>query len=789
MLGQTKMSAGLSGIAMRESPGDLHIPYVRHVTPEIIALTTGAIMTMIEVEGLSFETADERDLNAHHNDLNTLYRNIADERLALWSILVRRRSHAYPEGTFTSAFARALDDKYRSRMVEQELFTNQLIICVVHQPTGFAIGGLSQAKQAGIEVDDDAITRLNDATAILMAGLARTRVRQLGIVDRYGVLFSESSGVLHQLLGGEQARVPLTMGTVGSAIYCDRVVFGRETVEIRHEGRSQFGAMLALKEYPARTQPTMLAELLVLPFELTVCQSFRFLVKATASEIMTRKQNQMVSAGDKARSQMNELSGAVDDLESNRFCLGEHHFTAAVFADTMEALSDVVSMARSAITNGGSVVVREDLGLEAAWWAQLPGNFKYRARSAAITSRNFAALSPFHGFPQGKQDGNAWGPAVAVLKTASGGPYYFNFHERDVGNTFVCGPSGSGKTVILNFMLAQLQKHHPRMVFFDKDRGAELFVRATGGTYFAFKTGCPTGCAPLKVFEACSHSEVFLAKWVEKLVGFVLTARERNDVAFAIRAVLARPSFERSIGALRSYLTRSEAGSERVAAALVRWAQGGPLAWVFDNDVDALGLEARFVGYDLTEFYGDDANEVRVPLMAYLFHRVESLITGERIVIVIDEFWKALADPDLARLVQDKLKTIRKQNGMVLLATQSPRDALLSPLAHTIIEQCPTQIYMPNPRGDAADYIAGMKLTSREFELISRDMGSNSRRLLIRQGQASVVAELNLNGLDNELAILSGRTEYLPILEQVLGEFGPNPDAWLPQFHHRRAAA
>jgi type IV secretion system protein VirB4 len=783
-MGSAKISAGLSGVATRENESALFIPYIRHVTPEVIALSTGALMTMVEIEGLSFETADTRDLNAHHSELNTLYRNIADERLALWSILLRRRTTDYPSGTFTSTFSRDLDAKYRARMIEEELFTNRLIVCVVHQPTGSAVGGLSKAKLAAAEIDADAIKRLTDATAILMAGLGC--VRQLGIVERDGVHFSEASGVLHHILGGEQARVPLTMGTIGSAIYADRIVFGRETVEIRHENRSRFGAVLALKEYPARTRPTMLAELLTLRFELTVCQSFRFLAKATAGEIMTRKQNQMVSAGDKAGSQIAQLTDAVDDLESNRFCLGEHHFTATVFADTMSALKENVSLARSAITNGGSVVVREDLGLEAAWWAQLPGNFKYRPRSAAITSRNFAALSPFHGFPKGRKEGNAWGPAVALLKTASGGAYHFNFHDRDLGNTFVCGPSGSGKTVVLNFMLAQLEKHRPRMVFFDKDRGAELFVRAAGGTYFAFKRGRPTGCAPLKAFEASPAAEVFLAKWVEKLVGLTLTAQERNDVAFAVRSVMTRPADERSIGALRSFLTRSQSGSLRVADALVRWARGGPLDWVFDNECDALGLDARFVGYDMTEFYGDADDEVRVPLMAYLFHRVESLITGERLVIVIDEFWKALADPDMARLIQDKLKTIRKQNGMLLLATQSPRDALLSPLAHTIIEQCPTQIFMPNPRGDAADYVDGLKLTHREFELIAHDMSSNSRRFLIRQGQASVVAELNLTGFDAELAILSGRTEYIELMERVLREGGPDPDVWLPMFHQQR---
>ncbi|MFX8569841.1 VirB4 family type IV secretion/conjugal transfer ATPase, partial [Acinetobacter baumannii] len=88
---------------------------------------------------------------------------------------------------------------------------------------------------------------------------------------------------------------------------------------------------------------------------------------------------------------------------------------------------------------------------------------------------------------------NHWGDAVALLKTASGSPYYFNFHRADLGNTMIIGPSGSGKTVAQGFLLAMLEKFSPTGVFFDKDRGAEIFIRAMGGQYQPLLTGVPTG--------------------------------------------------------------------------------------------------------------------------------------------------------------------------------------------------------------------------------------------------------------------------------------------------------
>ncbi len=189
----------------------------------------------------------------------------------------------------------------------------------------------------------------------------------------------------------------------------------------------------------------------------------------------------------------------------------------------------------------------------------------------------------------------------------------------------------------------------------------------------------------------------------------------------------------------------------------------------------------------MTDFL--DNEEIRSPLMAYLFYRVEQLIDGRRIVIVIDEFWKALQDDAFLDLAQNKLKTIRKQNGLMLFATQSPRDAINSLIAHTIIEQCPTQIFLPNARGSHSDYVDGFKLTEREYELIARELSVESRRFVLKQGHNSVVAELNLNGFDDELAILSGRTANVELADAIRSEVGDGLENWIPLFQERRSAS
>ncbi|WP_407966215.1 VirB4 family type IV secretion/conjugal transfer ATPase [Bartonella sp. C271] len=778
----------------RETLPEEYIPYVRHVNQHVIALASRCLMTVITVEGINFDTADISQLNSLHTQLNTLLKNIADERVALYSHVIRRRETIYPESQFSSSFATILDQQYKQKMISQDLYRNDLFLSVLWNPAADKteqlasfFHRLTQAKKMQSEPDFESVRKIEELSQDLIQGLECYEARLLSTYEYNDILFSEQSEFLHQLVGGRRERIPLTFGTIASTIYSDRIIFGKEIIEIRHESNERFVGMFGWKEYPSRTRPGMTDGLLTAPFEFILTQSFVFKSKAVASAIMSRKQNQMINVADRASSQIGALDEALDDLESNRFVLGEHHLSLAVFADRPQELAEHLSKARSYLTNGGAVIAREDLGLEAAWWAQLPGNFSYRARSGAISSRNFAALSPFHSFPIGKLKGNVWGSAVALLQTQAGSPYYFNFHFGDVGNTFICGPSGSGKTVIVNFLLAQSQKHNPTIVFFDKDQGAEIFVRAGGGKYKPLKNGKPTGIAPLKGIEYTEKNKLFLQHWVLKLVttdGQTVTEQERQDVARAIDSLESLPLEQRSLGALQLFFDNTS--TEGIAIRLKRWIKGNPLGWVFDNDHDDLNLDAQFIGYDMTDFL--DNEEIRRPLMMYLFNRILDLIDGRRIIIVIDEFWKALEDDSFKAFTQDRLKTIRKQNGMMLFATQSPRDALNSTIAHTIIEQCPTQMFFPNQKANYNDYVENFKLTEREFELIQSELSRESRRFLIKQGHNSVVAELNLRGMDNEIAVLSGTTRNIELVNQIISEHGTNPNVWLPIFYQRRQA-
>ena len=782
----------------REREPETYLPYVGHATPGVMMLDDGSLMAMLKLDGVGWETGDADEVNGRHAQRNILLRNIASEKMLIATHVVRTLADGtqYPTAPCRSAFGIELDEAYRDRLMAHRLYRNELFLSVVLRTNTAEsnITSLFQRNKGKINrvASAAALEALGNTVATLLHELGAYGARQLGLRDQSGLMFSEIAEALRLVLTGEHLPLPLVNGHLGGAIYTDRVIVGREAIEVRGAGGSTYAAGFGLREYPASTWPGMFDGVLAAPYRCVLTQTFGFLGKQDAQSIMTRKQNQMTSARDKASSQTEALSEAADLLASNQFVMGDHHLSLVTFADNLEGLKAVAARARRDLAESGAVIVREDLALEAVYWAQLPGNMRLRTRPGAISSRNFAAMASLHNYPTGSARGH-WGEPLTVFRSTGGTPYLFHLHAptgtvTDLGNVFVSGPAGSGKTTLVLFLLAMAERQNAQVVFFDKDRGGEILARAVGGTYLVLPSGEPTGLAPLKALTSAPRDVEFLKGLVRALVsdpGQTMSPEEDRRLELGIRSVLALPPKHRSFSELRAFL--GQADGDGPGARLEKWCAGRSLGWVLDNDEDAVSLGAPFLGFDMTSVLDDAVT--RGPIMAYLFHRIEALVDGRRIVLAIDEFWKALLDPGFRDLVNDKLKTIRKLNGAVVLATQSPADALRSPIAHSIIEQCPTQILLPNARADAADYRDGLKLTQPEFMAVREDLTVGGRRFLLKQGTASVACELDLSGLEDLVAVLSGRASTVRLMETLIADVGPDPAAWLPPFRRQWRAA
>jgi type IV secretion system protein VirB4 len=799
------------------SPISELVPYSSHVHTHVIKTVGGDYLVCWNLAGMPFVGRDEWDIEHRHNTFNRLLQTLRAPdytNVSFWVHDTRRRRRTKLNSTYADTFNQTLNDAYFAQLNEVNLMQNELFLTLIYRPN--AVGGalsLSADLESITREQVAQVNKLLEMAASVQSALVEYAPYRMGTyLAPNGVEFSEILEFYGYLLNHVDEPVPVLKARIADYLPTSQHIFNQKAGNhlIRTaNGASFFGTTLSIKEYSDGTYPGILNGLKYVNMEYTITHSFSPLSRYEALKNLERTKGRLISTADRGVSQLIELDEAMDGLSSGNFVFGEYHFALTLYAPSLEQLDQNVSEARAVLSNAGFVTTREDVASMAAFYAQLPCNWKYRTRKSNVSSLNFLGLSPLHNFATGKRSNNPWGDAVTVLQTTNSQPFYFNFHatannenslgEKALANTMVIGKSGTGKTALINFLLSQVQKVQPRptIFFFDKDRGAEIFVRACGGRYMALENGAPTGFNPFQC-EATEDNTMFLIGLVKLLADKEkYAASEDEDIMRAVKGILDTPSHLRSMTNLQSSFPNL--GDDSIYARLRKWTNAGYLGWVFDNPVDKINFEnANIIGFDYTDLI--DNPEARVPVITYLIKRMEELIDGRPFIYVMDEFWKILdGEGGLKEFARNKLKTIRKQNGLGIFATQSPEDALKSDIAASLIEQTATLILLPNPNADYNDYVEGLKLTKAEFEELKR-LDERSRCFLVKQGHHTAVCQLKLGDMPDALAVISASTDNIGIMHRLIDALPDengnetsslfkvvSPDAWLPDFYKQRA--
>ena len=800
-----KSAAALKQIANNEIAVADFVPFGSHIAPDVIKLKDGkGYLACWRLEGITFETAEFEELNARKDALNNFLRTLGGGEYAVWSHKLRRVVHDRLEGHFTNRFCEALDSRYQESFVAYKMMATELYVSVIYRPTVSAVMSVFKraSKRTPAEIEQEqreCLDHMDDVSKQVASSLAKYRPERLRTYDRHGTLCSEMAAFLGYLLNGVWEEMPVRRAEVAAYLPSSRLHFGDRNgmLQIEHPDNRKFVGFLDFQEYPRFSETGMNNGILYGEYEYIETQSFSIINKMVAVERLTTQRNHLESGGEGSATEITEMAEAIDQVQAGAIELGEYHYSLAVFGETLDATARNLAEARATFDGPGFKMSVVDLVPECAWFAQLPGNWWLRPREANITSFNFACLSPFHNFATGKRRGNPWGDAVALLKTPSGQPFYFNFHaspddtdntnETYPGNTTVLGFTGSGKTTAVAFLLAQTDKVNARLVAFDKDRGLEILIRAMGGKYRTFKRGEATGINPFQWPDTPSNRA--LCEQVVQLCmtskgGAALTPSQFQAISAAVATVFTLPQKMRRLGAVDQVLPN--VGEESLRVRLKPWIGNNSLGWVVDNPVDTLDLHsARKFGFDYTEFL-DDA-EVRPVVMLMLLHATQSLIDGTPFIYLMEEFWKPLMDDIFSDFALNKQKTIRKEGGLGVFITQSPSDVLNHSIAKTMVEQSVTLLCLPNPRADRDDYVNGFKLTLQEFNIV-RNLPEEGRMFLVKQGQRSAIVKLDLGGMTNELIVLSGSVDNVLLLDGIRAQVGDDADVWLPLLYEAVAA-
>jgi len=229
-------------------------------------------------------------------------------------------------------------------------------------------------------------------------------------------------------------------------------------------------------------------------------------------------------------------------------------------------------------------------------------------------------------------------------------------------------------------------------------------------------------------------------EWVERLIllqGVEMTPRRRKAIQEAL--LLLRDSPSRTITELKTNLQDIE-----LREALEYYVVGGPAGHILDGDQET----AQFCNVNVFEIGELMAlgEKVVIPTLLYLFRRIEKALDGRPTLVVLDECWLMLDHPVFREQIREWLKTLRKANAAVIMATQSIIDALNSGIIETILESTATKILLPHPSiGEDRVrplYENVLGLNEREVDLLAH--GVPKRQYYYRSESGKRLFELQL---------------------------------------------
>ena len=520
--------------------------------------------------------------------------------------------------------------------------------------------------------------------------------------------------------------------------------------------------VLSMKEPPGQTFAHILGDLVAVPGEFIACLEWqRAGQDRMRREIQSRRRhffNKRVSlinyvspeakaeemlVDESATATVKQLGDALTEMEVNGHVFGRCSLTVVLHSDDRRALDQQAAQAMKVLAAHDGAFFDETYNLLNAWVSIVPGNGARNLRRVALLETHAADLSFLFGVDQG-QAGSPLLPApLATFETPHHTPFAYHLHVEDVGHTLVLGATGSGKSFLLNFIVTNAQQYDPFTIVLDLGHGYRKLAALLHGGYV--ELGLRQHDVSINPFslEPTPEHLHFLHGFVRVLLegedGYRLSELEDREVYEAVENLYVLDRSQRRLFTLANLLPRP------LMARLQKWVEGGRYADLFDNVDDTLTFERLQVfDFDAMRTYPS----LIEPLLFYILHRVNERVLDETDtrtlkLCVMDEAWRFIQNPTLRAYVQEALKTWRKRNAAMILATQTIDDFASADLLRTVVESCPTKLLLANPALERSRYAELFQMNEMELDLLAGVMPR--RQILLKRPDLTKVLTLTVD--------------------------------------------
>lgn len=518
-------------------------------------------------------------------------------------------------------------------------------------------------------------------------------------------------------------------------IYLDALIGGQElTPGITPKIGRKFIQCVAIEGFPFESYPGILTVLTQLPVEYRWNSRFIFMDahEAVAHFTKYRKKWKQKVRGffdqvfntnsgvvdEDALSMVNDAQSAI--AETNSGMVGQGYYTSVVILmDEDRALVEKAALFIEKNINALGFTARtETINTMDAFMGSLPGHGVENIRRPLINTMNLADLLPTSSIWTGENKAPCplfppMSPPLMHCVTSGNAPFRLNLHVRDLGHGIMFGPTRSGKSTHLGLIALSWRRYKDARIYsFDKGMSMYPTCKATGGEHYTIADkDSRLAFAPLQ-FLATKADRAWAMEWIDTILalnGLNTTPAQRNEIGHAIISM-----HESGSKTLSEFVMTIQ--DEPIRETLKQYTIDGLMGHLLDAESDGLGLSS-FMTFEIEHLMGL-GEKFALPVLLYLFRRIETSLDGRPTLILLDEAWLMLAHPVFKSKIAEWLDSMAKKNCVVFMATQHLSHAAGSGILDVIVESTACKIFLPN-----------LYARDPETSVIYERMGLNPRQI------------------------------------------------------------
>jgi len=436
------------------------------------------------------------------------------------------------------------------------------------------------------------------------------------------------------------------------------------------------------------------------------------------------------SVNQDAVSMVEEAEAAIAEINSGLIAGGYYTSVVVLMDENRDRLAASALQVEKAINRLAFAARVETINNLDAFMGSLPGHGVENIRRPIFNTINLADLIPTSSIWTGSATAPSlmyppMSPALMHCVTIGATPFRLNLHVRDLGHTIMFGPTGAGKSTHLGIIAAQFRRYLG-MTIFAFDKGMSMYPLAAGirattkgksGLHFTVAADDDhLSFCPLQFLETKSD-RAWAMEWIDTMVnlnGVHTTPEQRNEIGNAIMSM-----YQSGAKTLSEFSLTIQDTSIREA--IKQYTVDGSVGFLLDAEKDGLAL-SDFTVFEIEELM-NLGEKSALPVLLYLFRRIERSLKGQPAVIILDEAWLMLGHPAFRAKIQEWLRVMRKANCLVLMATQNLSDMISAgSMLNVIVESTASKIFLPNLYANDEDMAAlyrRMGLNSRQIEILT----------------------------------------------------------------------